>query len=70
MLSVRLDPAVERRLENPAGQTGRTKTYYIAELVEQHLDEMEARYLRASQQEKNRSKKKCICLPRQIPVSG
>jgi RHH-type rel operon transcriptional repressor/antitoxin RelB len=58
MLSVRLDSSVERRLENLARQTGRTKTYYIAELVERHFAEMEARYLRASQQEKTRSKRK------------
>jgi predicted transcriptional regulator len=34
MLSVRLDPAVERRLEKLARRTGRTKTYYNAELLE------------------------------------
>jgi RHH-type rel operon transcriptional repressor/antitoxin RelB len=47
MLFVRLDPALERRLENLARRTGRTKTYYIAELIERHFARMETRYLAA-----------------------
>ena len=60
MLSVRLDRAVERRLENLARRTGRTKTYYIAELVKRHFAEIETRYLQALEKEKRPTKKRSI----------
>ena len=45
MLSIRLDPDTERRLEELAARTGRTKSYYAREALLEHLDEMEDRYL-------------------------
>ncbi len=36
--SIRLDPAIEQRLDYLAAQTGRTKAYYLRELVIQGLD--------------------------------
>lgn len=45
MTSLRLDPDIEKRLSMLAAQTGRTKTYYIRQLLEEHLDELEDLYL-------------------------
>lgn len=39
--SVRLDPAVKARLENLARVTGRSKAFYLRELIEQGLDDLE-----------------------------
>jgi RHH-type transcriptional regulator, rel operon repressor / antitoxin RelB len=43
--SIRLDPAIERRLERLAVRTGRTKAYYLRELVTKGLDDLEDYYL-------------------------
>ncbi|MDA8016252.1 MAG: TraY domain-containing protein [Thermoanaerobaculia bacterium] len=45
MLSVRLDTETERRLEDLARATGRTKSYYAREAILAHLDEMEDRHI-------------------------
>lgn len=45
MLSIRLDPDIERRLEELARATGRTKSYYAREAILAHLEEMEDRYI-------------------------
>ncbi len=45
MLSIRLDPDTERRLEELAAKTGRTKSYYAREALLEHLQEMEDRYI-------------------------
>ena len=45
--SIRLDPAVEQRLDFLAAQTGRTKAYYLREIIENGLVEMEDYYLAA-----------------------
>jgi RHH-type rel operon transcriptional repressor/antitoxin RelB len=39
--SIRLDPATEQRLEQLAARTGRTKAYYLRELVSRGLDDLE-----------------------------
>jgi RHH-type transcriptional regulator, rel operon repressor / antitoxin RelB len=54
MLSIRLDPAIERRLSNLARRTGRTKTYYARELIEGNLEDLEDRYLAEARLEKRR----------------
>ena len=46
--SVRLDPAVEARLENLARVTRRSKAFYLRELIEQGLDDLEDAYLGAA----------------------
>ena len=43
--SIRLDPVTEQRLDRLAAQTGRTKAYYLRELVENGLDDLEDYYL-------------------------
>jgi len=45
MASLRLDKEIENRLDNLAAVTGRTKTFYIRRLIEDHIDELEDRYI-------------------------
>ena len=44
-VSIRLDPEIELRLDQLAAQTGRTKSYYLRELIEGGLDDLEDFYL-------------------------
>jgi len=43
--SIRLSPEIEKRLDYLAGQTGRTKAFYLREIIEKGLDDMEDYYL-------------------------
>lgn len=43
--SVRLSPDIEQRLDYLAAQTGRTKAFYLREIIEQGLQEVEDYYL-------------------------
>lgn len=52
--SIRLDPALEKRLNHLAAQTGRTKAYYLRELVAKGLDDLEDYYLAATTMERVR----------------
>lgn len=52
--SVRLDPAVEARLGRLAEATGRSKAYYLRELIEQGLEDLEDAYLGAAALEAHR----------------
>jgi len=45
--SIRLDPTVEQRLDFLAAKTGRTKAYYLREIIQNGLEEMEDYYLAA-----------------------
>jgi RHH-type rel operon transcriptional repressor/antitoxin RelB len=45
MLAIRLPEKIEKRLDDLAKRTGRTKTYYAREAIVQHLDELEDIYL-------------------------
>ena len=44
-VSIRLDPEIEQRLDHLAAQTGRAKSYYLRELIERGLDDLEDFYL-------------------------
>ena len=44
MLTLRLKPHVEQRLEALARRTGRTKTFYAARAIEERLPEFEQSY--------------------------
>ena len=44
-VSIRLDPKIEQRLDHLAAQTGRAKSYYLRELIEGGLEELEDFYL-------------------------
>ncbi len=37
--SIRLDPLIEQRLDYLAAQTGRTKAYYLREIIKQGLED-------------------------------
>jgi RHH-type rel operon transcriptional repressor/antitoxin RelB len=52
--SIRLDPAIEKRLDHLAAQTGRTKAYYLRELVQNGLEDLEDFYLAAQTVERVR----------------
>lgn len=52
--SIRLEPAIEQRLDYLATQTGRTKAYYLRELIVNGLDDLEDYYLAASATERIR----------------
>ncbi len=45
MLAIRLPEDLEKRLDALAKLTGRTKTFYARQAIEQHLDDLEDIYL-------------------------
>jgi RHH-type rel operon transcriptional repressor/antitoxin RelB len=45
MLALRLKPEIELRLERLAKKTGRTKSFYAREAIEEHLADLELAYL-------------------------
>ena len=45
MLAVRLPEIFEQRIEALAQQTGRTKSFYVREAIQDYLDDMEDYYL-------------------------
>ncbi len=56
MTSLRLDKETENRLSHLAKATGRTKTFYIRKLIEEHIDDLEDRYI-AEQRLENPAKR-------------
>ena len=54
MLAIRLKPDLEDRLAKLAKKTGRTKTFYAREAIEQHLEDLEDYYLAAQSLEKSK----------------
>ncbi|HXX23221.1 MAG TPA: TraY domain-containing protein, partial [Terriglobia bacterium] len=54
MLTIRLNPDIERRLSQLARRTGRTKSYYVRELIEGNIEDLEDRYLAEARLEKRR----------------
>ncbi len=52
--SIRLDPATEQRLDELAARTGRTKAYYLRELITKGLNDVENVYLSAARAERQR----------------
>lgn len=59
--SVRLDPAVEARLDQLAQLTGRSKAYYLRELIEAGIDDLEDAYMGAAVLERVRAGKERTC---------
>lgn len=45
--SIRLEPETERRLDFLAAHTGRTKAYYLREMIDRELEDLEDYYLAA-----------------------
>lgn len=54
MLAIRLPKDVEKRLEKLAAKTGRTKTYYAKEAIQEFLDSEEDYLIAVSRLEKER----------------
>ena len=52
--SIRLPKDIERRLEAMAKKTGRSKAFYIREMILRQIDEMEDYYLAADEVERLR----------------
>ena len=52
--SVRLEASLEKRLDALARRTGRTKAYYLRELVQRGMDDLEDYYLAAATVERVR----------------
>jgi len=55
MISIRLSPELDARLDALAKKTSRTKTFYIREAITEHIDELEAVYLAVQRREDVRS---------------
>jgi len=55
MLAIRLPPEIEARLEKLAKATGRSKTYYAREAIEEHLADLEDIYLAEKRLEEQRA---------------
>jgi RHH-type rel operon transcriptional repressor/antitoxin RelB len=64
--SIRLDPKTEQRLEHLALTTGRTKAYYLRQLVESGLEDLEDFYLADATLERIRKGVEKIHLAAQI----
>lgn len=45
MLALRLPPDIERRLDDLARRTGRTKSFYAREAILEYIDDLEDLYL-------------------------
>ena len=45
MLAIRLPDEIEKRLEELAKKTGRTKSYYVRQAILEYLEDMEDYYL-------------------------
>lgn len=58
--SIRLDDDIEQRLDTLAAQTGRTKAYYLRELIEKGLEDLEDYYLAAETMERVRKGKERV----------
>ncbi len=44
-MAIRLPLSIEKRLNNLARRTGRTKTFYVREAILEHLEDLEDMYL-------------------------
>ena len=65
-VSISLDPDIEQRLDQLAAQTGRAKSYYLRELIEGGLDDLEDFYLADATMERIRKGKEKIVSSAQV----
>lgn len=70
MLSVRLDPDIEKRLQELATRTGRTKSYYVREAIRAQLEDMEDRYLALARLENPAPRVSLDDLERELDLDG
>ena len=64
--SIRLEPAIEQRLDRLAQLTGRTKAYYLRELVTNGLDDLEDYYQAAATMDRVRKGDEIIYSAEQV----
>lgn len=64
--SIRLPNELEKRLDFLAQQTGRTKAYYIRELIQENINDLEDYYLAAATLERVRKGKEKILPSAQV----
>jgi RHH-type rel operon transcriptional repressor/antitoxin RelB len=57
MLAVRLDPVLEKKLDRLAHETGRSKSYYVKQAIENFLEEKEDYLLALSVLERDEPRK-------------
>lgn len=60
--SIRLDPELERRLDDLATRTGRTKAFYLRRAITTYLDDMEDLYLAEQELQRVREEKRTYSL--------
>ena len=65
-VSIRLDPEIELRLDQLAAQTGRAKSYYLRELIEGGIDDLEDFYLADATMERVRKGQEGILSASQV----
>ena len=58
--SIRLAPETEQRLDHLASQTGRSKAYYLREIIERGIEELEDYYLAADVLERVRKGQEAV----------
>lgn len=66
--SIRLDADIERRLDLLASSTGRSKAYYLREIIEQGIGDMEDYYLAAEVLERVRKGQEPVHSARDVRV--
>ena len=59
--SIQLAPEIEQRLDSLVSETGRTKTFYLNEMIERGLEDIEDYYLAADVLERVRQGKEQVC---------
>jgi RHH-type rel operon transcriptional repressor/antitoxin RelB len=59
--SIRLSPELGGRLDRLASKTGRTKAYYLRQIIESGISEMEDYYLAADTLERVRRGQEKVC---------
>jgi len=64
--SIRLSTKAEQRLDFLAAQTGRTKAFYLRQMIENGLDDLEGYYLAADVLERVRKGKERIYSSAQV----
>ena len=57
MLAIRLDPETESKLTRLAHETGRSKSYYVRQAIENYLEEREEYLLALAVIERNEPRK-------------
>ena len=58
--SMRMAPETEKRLDALAARTGRTKAYYLREIIDRGLEDMEDYYLAADVLERVRKGREAV----------